>query len=1060
MLQKYFPSGNAFRNVIRAVFFFLLSSPVYVNAQNYFFDSYGVAEGIAQSTVYDILQDNNDYIWLGTRAGISRFDGTLFVNYTMEDNLAENGVRVLYMDSSNNIWAGHSGGGISIYDGKKFRKFTAPGEVFSSDITSITPDRDGNIWVTSELSGVARISSVGKTLSSSEYEIYIGDKLSDRVFGSYCTSDSSMFFITDAFIKIYVKEKNSFESFSFDGMPTFFLVTSIFEDSKSNIWFGTFHGGLYKFITEKGKIKVYDIRDGLSSNWISNVGEDKHGNIWVSTWGGGITKINPDGELKIFDTSNGLVGNKVRKVVEDREGNLLIGTNEHGLLIFKGEHFVSYFPEDGLVDPQVWAVEKGQSGKYWIGTNAGISILDPSKRKGNQFTEFYKLKGEHIRLLEQDNKGRMWIATDNQGIFTYNQRNGKFTYEPRLNSYLSSLIVTALETDDKGKVWTGTLDGLVAYDYDTRSSAYYTQTSGLAGNEITAIYFDKQSGNLWVGSRASGLSYLESDTFKIMDSGEKFTASCIVSDSRGLLWVGTEARGVLVIDPEKNEIVRDFKESDGLLANLINLIAVDDNDNIYIGTNKGLNIYDNEEDHLFASTRKTGFVGIETKPDAVYSDSNGRIWFGTVAGLTVFDSNIPREFNTEPLTHIIDFRVNLEEREMRPDLKLRHTENDIIIDYISICLKNPESVIYQIMLEGADGNWRPVTTQTTVTYPALAPKKYTFKVKARNGDGVWNETPISYSFQIKPPFYKTWWFILMCVFLGGVIIGVYIKVRERNLIREKRILEEKVKERTAEVVAQKEELAEKNKDITDSIRYAKRIQVAILPPEIPFDNAFILFRPKDIVSGDFYWIEQVGDKDFFAAVDCTGHGVPGAFMSIIGANSLNKIVREQGIYETDKIMNRLNEEVMVSLQAQDEEGGAIYDGMDMALVCYDKKTGELEYSGAYNPLVLVRNNEITEIKADRFSIGRSSRVMEDRVFSKHRMKMEKGDTIYIFSDGYADQFGGETGKKFKAKPMKELFVAINQKSMNEQKEILNNTFDAWRGEIDQVDDVIIIGRKF
>jgi serine phosphatase RsbU (regulator of sigma subunit) len=267
-------------------------------------------------------------------------------------------------------------------------------------------------------------------------------------------------------------------------------------------------------------------------------------------------------------------------------------------------------------------------------------------------------------------------------------------------------------------------------------------------------------------------------------------------------------------------------------------------------------------------------------------------------------------------------------------------------------------------------------------------------------------------------------------------------------------------ERTAEVVAQKEELAQKNKDITDSIHYAKRIQVAIMPPEIPFDNTFILFRPKDIVSGDFYWIEVIGDKEFFAAVDCTGHGVPGAFMSIIGSNSLNKIVREQCIHQPDKIMNKLNQEVMLSLQSQDSDGGAIYDGMDMALVCYDKKTGELEYSGAYNPLVIIREGEIIEIKADRFSIGRSSSVGEKKIFTNHKMKIHKGDTIFIFSDGYADQFGGESGKKFKSKPMKELFLAINDKNMQEQKEILNNTLDAWRGDIDQVDDVIIIGRRF
>jgi serine phosphatase RsbU (regulator of sigma subunit) len=332
-------------------------------------------------------------------------------------------------------------------------------------------------------------------------------------------------------------------------------------------------------------------------------------------------------------------------------------------------------------------------------------------------------------------------------------------------------------------------------------------------------------------------------------------------------------------------------------------------------------------------------------------------------------------------------------------------------------------------------------------------------LKGRNSDGNWNKKPITYSFEIKPPFYQTAWFIFLCIIIGAAGIIIYIKIRERNLIREKRILEEKVVERTAEVVAQKEELAEKNKDITDSIKYAKRIQVAILPPKIPFNDTFVLFKPKDIVSGDFYWIEIVDNKEFIAAVDCTGHGVPGAFMSIIGSNLLNKIVKEHSIHQPGEILNILNQELIKSLKSA-EEKEAVYDGMDLALICFNRNASELEYAGAYNPLLLLRNGDIQEIKADRFSIGRSSVARKTKNFTNHKVNIEKNDSIYIFSDGYADQFGGETGKKFKLKPLKELLLAINDKPMMEQKNILDSTIEAWRGDIEQVDDILIIGRKF
>ena len=208
----------------------------------------------------------------------------------------------------------------------------------------------------------------------------------------------------------------------------------------------------------------------------------------------------------------------------------------------------------------------------------------------------------------------------------------------------------------------------------------------------------------------------------------------------------------------------------------------------------------------------------------------------------------------------------------------------------------------------------------------------------------------------------------------------------------------------------------RNRDITDSITYAKRIQFAILPSDIPFSKTFIVFKPKDIVSGDFYWMNIAGGKEFLAAVDCTGHGVPGAFMSFIGYTSLNKIIIEQGIYKPSDILNRLNEEVATTLHQKGED--IVNDGMDIALICYSPETGILEYAGAFNPLIVVRKGELIEIKADRFAIGRATG--SEKTFTNHEIQLEEGDALYLYSDGYADQFGGPEGKKFKTAALKEL----------------------------------------
>lgn len=268
-------------------------------------------------------------------------------------------------------------------------------------------------------------------------------------------------------------------------------------------------------------------------------------------------------------------------------------------------------------------------------------------------------------------------------------------------------------------------------------------------------------------------------------------------------------------------------------------------------------------------------------------------------------------------------------------------------------------------------------------------------------------------------------------------------------------------------------IEEKNKDITDSINYAKRIQGAILPEEnliLAHYESFIYYQPKDIVSGDFYWIKEIGNKFYFSVVDCTGHGVPGAFMSIIGFNSLNRIVEDLQLSETGLILDKLNELVLHSIRKQDKDGSSIRDGMDISLCCIDLENETLEFSGANNPLYLIRatsnsteNLPITltekdynliEIKADKMAIGG---VENTKKYRTHFLQLQKGDTVYLFSDGYADQFGGPKSKKFMYKQFKQLLITIQERPMEEQKNILNKTILNWRGDLDQIDDICVMG---
>ena len=262
-----------------------------------------------------------------------------------------------------------------------------------------------------------------------------------------------------------------------------------------------------------------------------------------------------------------------------------------------------------------------------------------------------------------------------------------------------------------------------------------------------------------------------------------------------------------------------------------------------------------------------------------------------------------------------------------------------------------------------------------------------------------------------------------------------------------------IEEQKAVVESSHNLLEEKNKEITDSIKYAKRIQSAILPPtklvKEYLPQSFILYKPKDIVAGDFYWMEHKNGKILFAAADCTGHGVPGAMVSVVCNNGLNRSVREHGLTDPAEILNKTREIVIQEFEKSDEE---VKDGMDIA-VC-SLSGNQLQYAGANNPLWIIRNDELLETKADKQPIGKYADL---NPFTTHTFELQPNDSIYIFTDGFHDQFGGDKGKKFKASQMKELILSIQDKNMDEQKLIINNTFETWKGALEQVDDVCVIG---
>lgn len=385
------------------------------------------------------------------------------------------------------------------------------------------------------------------------------------------------------------------------------------------------------------------------------------------------------------------------------------------------------------------------------------------------------------------------------------------------------------------------------------------------------------------------------------------------------------------------------------------------------------------------------------------------------------------------------------------DVIVNRNDQSISFEVIAPGYVRKNTTYYQYIIDGRMPDWSKWSLQTEYTLPFFNdPGHYNLRVRAKDLWGNIGE-PVTISFTITAPFTQTTFFYVLTGITAMLFVVVFFIFREKILQKEKKVLEIKVRERTAEIESQKNQ-------ITSSILYASRIQVAMLPADDHFrnifDDFFIFFRPRDIVSGDFYWVGEDDRNIYVTVADCTGHGVPGAFMSTLGITTLNEIIGNTPDPHAATVLNLLRDKIKTALHQTGKEGEAT-DGMDMAFCILSKDRTRLQYAGAYNPLFIFRGGEFSEYKGDRMPIG--IHYGEKDKFTNWEIDVNRGDAVYVFSDGLADQFGGAHGSKFKITNVKKLLKDIYFLPMEEQRKIVQSEFEKWKGPHDQVDDVTIIG---
>jgi serine phosphatase RsbU (regulator of sigma subunit) len=450
--------------------------------------------------------------------------------------------------------------------------------------------------------------------------------------------------------------------------------------------------------------------------------------------------------------------------------------------------------------------------------------------------------------------------------------------------------------------------------------------------------------------------------------------------------------------------------------------------------------------------------------NATYSEKSGDVYFGTTQGLVSYHPSRESKKKLPPFTNIVSLLISDKPYNYNQDIVLPYKIYNLRIEFIGLNYSDPNAVRYQYKLEGYDLDWSDITSQTSIIYPRIEDGNYTFYVRSYNNEGLTQEIlPISFHILVKPPLWKRWWFIALLIAGMALLLYTIIKYRERKQKQLQEYLERELTARTKEVVEQKEEIEIKNRDITDSINYAKRIQTSMLPPvkrlQHYFSGSFVFYSPRDIVSGDFYWFDKVNENKFtIVCADSTGHGVPGAFMSMIGSTLIKDICLREAGNSPSKVLQVLDCELRNTLNQDLEDGSKPGDGMDIIVCEIDLKTHYVRYASAMRPMIIYKDGEEIFVKGSRNSVG-GHYDRADNIFEDEGLQLSKGDIIYMFSDGYSDQFGGPMGKKFKMVRLKNLLQDIHSKPMDEQCVHVKNTFNLWKENFEQVDDVLFMGIK-
>ncbi len=857
-------NNHAFSMTKNVILLFVFLHGFSGHSQQYLFSGYSISDGLSQSVVNCILQDSKGYMWIGTQNGLNKYNGYAFEVFTYNPNdsnsISNNWINGIAEDKEANLWIATKGGLVKyIRKEKRFSRirYTSPFQVLATEcIYDVKCSRNGNILI-----NMPPVLSVynPKTLSFRHF-------ISPFAFDG-SAKDNNIPLLEDPGGIIWIASTKGLAAFN-PGTASFSVfnhspadpaslsddnITSLYLDQKGDLWIGT-SAGLNR-LQAGGKIfdKYFqDIQNelSLSNNFIRSILADKSGNLWIATEGGGLNRMSRDKDNQVFferfsAEKNGLNHNINLSLFIDNSDNLWIGTlsglNKTNL---KKRNFNLYRKSDSpysvnLSGNVIASIYEDDNKVIWIGNwGQGLNLYNRANGKvehySSKLTGKYYIPNDYIHCIFEDNLHTIWLGT-RDGLFVYKPQERRFArpgevFKDRGLPDFSGLRINRMMQDRSGNYWVATHDGLYKMQRNGFTPEHYYAGAipqfRISSNLVYTVLEDR-NGAIWVGT-INGLDVIEPGKSQITHyrKGENKVNSlsdnfitALHEDQGGDIWIGTNS--YINRFSKKKGTFSYYSAEQGFPSNLVYSIREDKSHGLWFATGNGLCRFDQATGKFRTYTVEDGLQSPEFNLGATFMSAAEEMFFG---GMNGFNSFFPDSLSDNPHIPVIAITsvyksvkgtreyLNLEEGEA---VTLKYNENTFTVEFAALEYTNPEKNRYAYKLDGADDEWNDIGTRNFVAFTSLPPGEYTMRVKGCNNDGRWNETGVSLSILIRPPWWRSIAAYVAYILLAVFLVFLYVKIRERNLIRERRILEEKVKVRTQLIEEQKSEILNKNAELNE-----------------------------------------------------------------------------------------------------------------------------------------------------------------------------------------------------------------------------------------------------